>query len=44
MTQPFKGKIDLDVRNAIPAWEPYEEPKARKMPGRKLTHQPHIAP
>ena len=28
MTKPFKGKIDLDVRNSTPDWEPYEEPKA----------------
>lgn len=28
MAKPFRGKIDLDVRNSVPDWEPYEEPKA----------------
>jgi arylsulfatase A-like enzyme len=27
-TKPFKGVINLDVRNSVPDWEPYEQPKA----------------
>jgi arylsulfatase A-like enzyme len=26
----FKGVINLDVRNSVPDWEPYEQPKAPK--------------
>jgi len=28
MTKPFKGVINLDVRDSKPDWEPYEQPKA----------------
>ena len=28
MTKPFKGTINLDVRDSVPDWEPYEQPKA----------------
>ena len=28
MTKPFKGVINLDVRDSTPDWEPYEQPKA----------------
>ncbi len=28
MAKPFRGTIDVDVRNAVPDWGPYEEPKA----------------
>jgi arylsulfatase A-like enzyme len=27
-TKPFKGIINLDVRDSTPDWEPYEQPKA----------------
>ena len=27
-TKPFKGVINLDVRDSVPDWEPYEQPKA----------------
>ena len=30
MTKPFKGVINLDVRDSTPDWEPYEQPKAPK--------------
>ncbi|TSD99685.1 arylsulfatase [Skermania sp. ID1734] len=29
MAQPFRGRIDLDVRNSVPDWGPYEQPKAQ---------------
>ncbi len=28
MTKPFKGIINLDVRDSVPDWTPYEQPKA----------------
>jgi arylsulfatase A-like enzyme len=28
MTQPFRGVVDLDIRNSVPDWAPYEQPKA----------------
>ena len=28
MTKPFKGVINLDVRDSTPDWEPYAQPKA----------------
>ena len=28
MTKPFKGVINLDVRDSTPDWEPYQQPKA----------------
>ena len=28
MTKPFKGVINLDVRDSVPDWTPYEQPKA----------------
>ena len=28
MAKPFKGVINLDVRDSIPDWEPYAQPKA----------------
>jgi len=29
MTKPFKGTINLDVRDSTPDWAPYQQPKAR---------------
>jgi hypothetical protein len=28
VSKPFKGVINLDVRNSTPDWTPYEQPKA----------------
>ncbi len=28
MSKPFKGVINLDIRDSTPDWEPYEQPKA----------------
>jgi arylsulfatase A-like enzyme len=28
MTKPFRGVINLDIRDSVPDWEPYEQPKA----------------
>ncbi len=28
MTKPFKGTINIDIRDSKPDWEPYEQPKA----------------
>jgi arylsulfatase len=28
MTQPFHGVVDLDIRNSVPDWAPYVQPKA----------------
>jgi arylsulfatase len=30
MAKPFAGKIELDVRDSVPDWEPYLAPKAAK--------------
>ena len=27
-SKPFKGVINIDVRDSVPDWEPYEQPKA----------------
>ena len=28
MTKPFKGKINVDIRDSAPDWSPFEPPKA----------------
>ncbi|MDX6685974.1 MAG: hypothetical protein QOF86_2102, partial [Baekduia sp.] len=28
MTEPFRGKINVDIRNSVPDWAPFEPPKA----------------
>ena len=28
MTRPFKGRIGIDIRDSVPDWEPYSQPKA----------------
>ena len=28
MTKKFKGTINIDIRDSVPDWEPYEQPKA----------------
>jgi arylsulfatase len=28
MTKKFKGTVNIDIRDSIPDWEPYEQPKA----------------
>ena len=28
MTKPFKGIINMDIRDSVPDWEPYEQPRA----------------
>ena len=28
MTKPFKGTINVDIRDSVPDWEPFEPPKA----------------
>ena len=28
MTKPFQGKIELDIRDSVPDWEPFLAPKA----------------
>ncbi len=28
MSQPFKGKINVDIRDSVPDWTPFEPPKA----------------
>lgn len=30
MSKPFKGFIDQDIRNSVPDWEPFTEPRAKK--------------
>lgn len=30
MTKPFKGTINVDIRDSVPDWEPYEAPKPRE--------------
>ena len=27
-TKPFKGVINMDIRDSVPDWEPYAQPKA----------------
>ncbi|ROS75183.1 arylsulfatase [Curtobacterium sp. PhB130] len=29
MSQPFRGVINMDVRDSVPDWEPFQPPKAR---------------
>ncbi len=28
MTKKFKGTINIDIRDSVPDWAPYEQPKA----------------
>src|SRR4051812_49535001 len=28
MSEPFKGKINVDIRDSVPDWSPYEPPTA----------------
>ena len=28
MGKPFKGVVNIDIRDSTPDWEPYEQPKA----------------
>ena len=28
MSEPFKGKINVDIRDSVPDWAPFEPPKA----------------
>ena len=28
MPKPFRGTIDIDIRDSVPDWAPYEQPKA----------------
>jgi hypothetical protein len=28
MAEPFKGKINIDIRDSVPDWSPFEPPKA----------------
>jgi arylsulfatase A-like enzyme len=28
MTKPFRGRIDIDIRDSVPDWAPYAQPKA----------------
>ena len=28
MAKPFKGTINIDIRDSVPDWEPYEQPRA----------------
>jgi arylsulfatase A-like enzyme len=28
LSKPFNGKINIDVRDSVPDWTPYEAPKA----------------
>ncbi len=30
MPKPFKGVVNIDVRDSVPDWEPYEQPKAKE--------------
>ena len=35
MAKPFKGTIALDIRDSVPDWDPYAEPKAQDIFGKK---------
>jgi len=28
MTRPFKGRINIDIKDPVPDWEPYRQPMA----------------
>ena len=28
MSEPFKGTINIDIRDSVPDWAPFEPPKA----------------
>jgi hypothetical protein len=30
MSKPFKGKINVDIRDSVPDWSPFEPPRARR--------------
>ena len=29
MDKPFRGVVNLDIRDSVPDWAPYEQPKAQ---------------
>ena len=40
MSEPFKGTINVDIRDSVPDWAPFEPPKA---PGRRAERRLHRA-
>ena len=32
MTTPFRGVVNMDVRESVPDWAPFEQPKAARVP------------
>ena len=37
MSKPFKGVINIDVRDSVPDWEPFQQPKAPEDKHRSIT-------
>ena len=35
--EPFKGTINVDIRDSVPGWSPFEPPKARLAVNRTWT-------
>jgi hypothetical protein len=32
MSEPFRGVVNLDIRESVPDWTPYEQPRRRREP------------
>jgi hypothetical protein len=37
MSEPFKGKIGVDIRDSVPNWSPVEPPRAARVVYRAFT-------
>ena len=35
MAEPFKGKINVDIRDSVPDWSPVEPPTAPEVRGER---------
>ena len=39
MGEPFKGKINIDIRDSVPDWSPFEPPRAPEGAAERGVHR-----
>ncbi|HEY2691976.1 MAG TPA: hypothetical protein VGJ50_26310 [Streptosporangiaceae bacterium] len=42
MSEPFKGTINVDIRDSVPDWTPFEPPKAPDGAPNVVSGQPYL--
>ena len=42
MPKPFKGVVNVDIRDSVPDWEPYLQPKAVSYTHLTLPTTPYV--